>query len=164
MSRILTALLRGSAPETCEALKEVIQLIANQLLATNTEYCYHTFVVTVLLQHAAVQELEVQMEQTAGDGRLDVALVDRSNSIAAVLELKRAREVDQLPRIARSGLDQIIHRRYLSWLSPDIRSAQAFGLAFRRHSVSVACQTFERQSGSIGDFASHTPVFEHSMM
>lgn len=164
LSRLLTALLSGSAAETCDALQETIQPIASQLPARSLDYAHHMFIVTALLEHAKAQELEVHIEhQTAGEGTgLVVALVDQSNSIAAVLDFERAIEMVSLPSVARAGLDQMIHRGYLSRLSSNIRQAKAFGLAFHRHNVSATCQHFQKQSRNVCDFAPSRVVSEHS--
>ena len=162
MSRIFTALLEGNAAETCAGLKEAILPIATDLLASNKEYCYHVFAVTALLQYVedTQQPFQIRMEQAAGDGKLDVAIIGPKNPAAAVLELKRADNATQLPKLARVALNQIIEKKYLACLDPNVQRAQAIGMAFRKHGVSVACQSFQRQSRQVCDFAASADVSE----
>ena len=66
----------------------------------------------------------------SGLGRSDIAIVDGRNKRAVIIELKYAKEYQDLETKAEEALAQIEEKKYAAGLPPHIRTARLYGIAF----------------------------------
>lgn len=92
----------------------------------SAENYYHGFM-TGLICGAG---LSVSSNDETGLGRADIVIDDGLNRRAIIIELKYAREYEELEAKAEEGLRQIEERRYASGLGPQIRRVMNYGIAF----------------------------------
>ena len=108
-----------------------VKLLSQTLLVSISmhdyrEHFYHGILTGIFLSTKAqtVSNLE------AGEGRSDILI--RDNTMAAVIEVKRAREEKELPSLVEKGLKQITDNQYDARfrLNPSIRTILHWSIAF----------------------------------
>ena len=108
----------------------------------SAESFYHGFM-TGLLRGAG---LAISSNRENGLERTDIAIVDGRNKRAVIIELKYAKEYEDLEARAEEALAQIEEKKYAAGLPPNIRTVVNCGIAFWKKEccVKTACRQLTR--------------------
>ncbi len=109
--------------------KEITEFMANTLSSFDVgEYIYHTMLATILSGR-----YKVKSNRESGLGRYDIAVRDNNElkKRAAIIEVKRASDPQQLDKLARIALKQISDKKYDSDLRQEgYKTILHWGMAF----------------------------------
>ena len=140
LSAFAAALWNGDA----EALQNTLTDILYSTISyhDSAESFYHGFM-TGLLHGAG---LAISSNRENGLGRTDIAIVDGRNKRAVIIELKYAKEYEDLEAWAEEALAQIDEKKYAAGLPPNIRTVINYGIAFWKKEccVKTACRNLTR--------------------
>jgi hypothetical protein len=75
------------------------------------ERIYQVFLFALMLS-LRVKGWEVSIEESAGEGYVDVRLVSKKTKTAVLIELKSSEKVDHIQKDAKAGLEQIETKNY----------------------------------------------------
>ena len=90
------------------------------------ESFYHGFLAG-LIRGAGIA---IKSNRENGLGRTDITVEDGLNNRAIIIELKYAPEYEDLDQKAEEALAQIEEKKYAAGLSPQIKTALKYGMAF----------------------------------
>ncbi len=112
----------------------------------STESFYHGFIAGLL----SGTGLDPESNQESGLGRTDITIEDGLNKRAVIIELKYAKEYEDLESRAEEALAQIEEKKYASGLPPHIRTVMNYGIAFWKKEccVKTTCQKLIREPGN----------------
>lgn len=133
--KLADAALSGSADGMAEVLEPLLRKYVSVRDAASrapAENYYHGFLCALLASaEARIQDFASNAE--AGDGYADIVFTSGTGSrrVGVVLEVKRAKSVEDLRKAAQQALKQIEEKDYGSWFRK-MRCAQyyAYGIAF----------------------------------
>ncbi|MBO4793885.1 MAG: PD-(D/E)XK nuclease domain-containing protein, partial [Deltaproteobacteria bacterium] len=124
LSPLSDALWNGDAAAMQDTLKRILYSTISYY--DSAESFYQGFM-TGLLRGAG---LAISSNREGGLGRADITIEDGLNNRAAIIELKYAKEYQDLEARAEEALAQIEEKKYAEGLPPHIRTAQIYGIAF----------------------------------
>lgn len=124
LSPFVQALWNGDAELVQETLTRMLYGTISYF--DSVETYYHGFM-TGLIRGAG---LPVSSNREKGLGRADIVIEDGYRRRAVIIELKCAREYEELEAKAAEALTQIEERNYAAGLPPQIRKVLKYGIAF----------------------------------
>ena len=124
LSSFVEALWSGDAVSLQQMLTEILYSTISYF--DSAENYYHGFM-SGLIRGAG---LSVYSNDEKGLGRADIVIEDGLNRRAIIIELKYAREFEELEAKAEEALKQIEERKYALGLGPRIKKVMNYGIAF----------------------------------
>ena len=124
LSSFVEALWSGDAVGLQQMLTEILYGTISYF--DSAENYYHGFM-SGLIRGAG---LSVYSNDENGLGRTDIMIDDSLNRRAVIIELKCAREFEELEAKAEEALKQIEERKYALGLGPRIKKVMNYGIAF----------------------------------
>ena len=124
LSSFVEALWSGDAVGLQQMLTEILYSTISYF--DSAENYYHGFM-SGLIRGAG---LSVYSNDENGLGRTDIVIDDSLNRRAVIIELKCAREFEELEAKAEEALKQIEERKYALGLGPRIKKVMNYGIAF----------------------------------
>ena len=85
-------------------------------------------------------DYEVQSNRESGNGRPDILVLDPLNERAAIIEVKRARAVAELPELTDAAIHQIREKEYAVPLIGLYEEIILWGMAFYEKRCSVRAE------------------------
>ncbi len=136
---LIQAFWAGEAARTAE-------LISDFLFETISYYdyhedFYHAFLAGILKAGGCLADLNREQ----GLGRTDIAVRDRKNRRAAVIEIKRAKSREAMEHACREGMEQILTKEYGKGLAQEYRCVLYYGMAFFQKTCRAAVMEIKRQ-------------------
>lgn len=136
---LIQAFWAGEADRTAE-------LISDFLFETISYYdyhedFYHAFLAGILKAGGCLADLNREQ----GLGRTDIAVRDRKNRRAAVIEIKRAKSREAMEHACREGMEQILTKEYGKGLAQEYRCVLYYGMAFFQKTCRAAVMEIKRQ-------------------
>ena len=139
-------LLSGDVPKFIHTLKSYLEVSASYFdSGKQAELLYNGFM-WGLFASSVNEEYYVEKERETGKGRADLLIIPKETSphqIAFILEYKIAPKDENLETIAKSALDQIETKEYVSKIKAykNVEKIIMVGLAFRGKDVEVSFKT-----------------------
>ena len=124
LSSFVEALWSGDAVGLQQMLTEILYGTISYF--DSAENYYHGFM-SGLIRGAG---LSVYSNDEKGLGRTDIVIEDGLNRRAIIIELKYAREFEELEAKAEEALKQIEERKYALGLGPRVKKVMNYGIAF----------------------------------
>ena len=117
------------------------RMLRRQLMMTISyhdarEDFYHAFLAGML----SFSDYEVQSNRESGNGRPDILVLDPLNERAAIIEVKRARAVAELPELTDAAIHQIREKEYAAPLIGLYEEVTLWGMAFYEKRCSVRAE------------------------
>ena len=117
------------------------RMLRRQLMMTISyhdarEDFYHAFLAGML----SFSDYEVQSNRESGNGRPDILVLDPLNERAAIIEVKRARAVAELPELTDAAIHQIREKEYAVPLIGLYEEIILWGMAFYEKRCSVRAE------------------------
>ncbi len=136
---LIQAFWAGEADRTAE-------LISDFLFETISYYdyhedFYHAFLAGILKAGGCLAD----SNREQGLGRTDIAVRDRKNRRAAVIEIKRAKSREAMEHACREGMEQILTKEYGKGLTQEYRCVLYYGMAFFQKTCRAAVMEIKRQ-------------------
>ncbi|MCR5219645.1 MAG: ATP-binding protein [bacterium] len=144
LSPLVEAIWNGNSEVIQETLTHI--LYGTISYYDSTESFYHGFIAGLL----SGTGLDPESNQESGLGRTDITIEDGLNKRAVIIELKYAKEYEDLESRAEEALAQIEEKKYASGLPPHIRTVMNYGIAFWKKEccVKTTCQKLIREPGN----------------
>jgi hypothetical protein len=126
----------------CDTLEEILH---NQLRATisyfdNYENYYHGFLAGLLTGGP----WSIESNRESGHGRSDLLLTASDNSTGIVIEVKHAKDLQDIPVECKTALKQIDDKSYKDVFYPhQVRQVKMYGIAFWKKNCSVIGKSVE---------------------
>lgn len=136
---LIQAFWAGEADRTAE-------LISDFLFETISYYdyhedFYHAFLAGILKAGGCLAD----SNREQGLGRMDIAVRDRKNRRAAVIEIKRAKSREAMEHACREGMEQILTKEYGKGLTQEYRCVLYYGMVFFQKTCRAAVMEIKRQ-------------------
>ena len=127
---MLRHLLSGAAEEFAEELNSYTQVLVSYYDAANKESFYHGFMLGMMA--LLVPQYTVRSNRESGYGRFDLAIFPKRPTLAGVImELKVAKDENELEQVAETALEQIETKDYpAEFRSQGIETVWKYGIAF----------------------------------
>ena len=111
--------------------KALTDILSDQLALTISYYdahedFYHAFLTGML----SMSGYAVRSNRESGNGRPDILVLDIPGKKAAIIEIKHARDYDDMERKAQKALLQIEEQNYASGLPRRLNTVFKYGVAF----------------------------------
>ncbi len=136
---LFKAIASGDSEYTQKYLQEFIinSMSFYDIKSTESENSYHLFILGLLAFMSS--DYEIKSNRESGFGRYDIALIPKNKQKSGiVLELKKAKTIQDLKPAAQNALSQIQNKSYDQEIrSRGIKDIIYFGIAFRAKRVVV---------------------------
>ena len=143
-NEIVDAFLAGDASRASALLTRRLRkfvAIRGMAVKASPENFYHGFLNGVF--SASTRNLFAYRSGVAGDGYADILFSAEKNVLGAAIELKAAKDKEDLPALSGKALSQIAGKKYLEAFGQGITKVYCYGIAFFRKTCFIQCEVKE---------------------